>query len=221
MRLTTLSDRLSLLVVFALASCLAPPRPQRERLAATPLVVRTPAATATPTNPPAADEATPTATATPEQSPEAEAEEEEVEPPSLLPKITDATRPNVAASLRLIEDGRTLLVQEDYDHALDRLERALAIDPSNAYGYYFLARVHYEKHNYDQTIAFADKAALLSARDDRPWAARAYALQGAAFEAVGRFPDARAAYRKALAMDPHSGAASAGITRLGGNATAP
>ncbi len=207
-----------MLVVLALASCLAPPRPQRERLAATPLVVRTSPAIATPTSPPAtADEATPTATATPEPSPEAE----EAELPSLLPKITDATRPNVAASLRLIEDGRTLLVREDYDHALDRIERALAIDPSNAYGYYFLARVHYEKHNYDQTIAFADKAALLSARDDRPWAARAYALQGAAFEAVGRFPDARAVYRKAFAMDPHNGAASAGITRLGGNATAP
>ncbi len=65
------------------------------------------------------------------------------EPESLLSHIGPTTPPNVTAALRLIEDGRQQMRQGRYDQAIDRFERAVAIDPTNAYGYYFLAQLHY------------------------------------------------------------------------------
>ena len=133
---------------------------------------------------------------------------------SLLTHIGPTTPPNVAAALRLIEDGRQQMQQGRYDRALDRFERALAIDPSNAYGYYFLAQLHFETKKYDQAVAFASRAVVLSARTDHVLLGRAYGLQGAAFEAVGRYPDARKAYEKAIEADPANVAARLGMTRL-------
>jgi tetratricopeptide (TPR) repeat protein len=136
------------------------------------------------------------------------------EPESLLTHIGPGTPPNVAAALRLIEDARQQMQQGAYDAALDRLERAVAIDPTNAYGYYFLARVHFLKKNYDQAIAFASRAASLSTRADRLSLGRIRSLQGAVFEEVGRYPDARKAYQQALEADPDNLSAQVGLTRL-------
>jgi len=138
------------------------------------------------------------------------------EPDSLLTHITKSTPPNVAAALRLIEDGRDLLAKGRYDQALDRFERSVAIDPSNAYGYYFLAQLHYQTKKYDQAVAFASRAAALSSRTDRAWEARCYSLQGAVFEEVGRFADARKAYKRAVDADPANPTARTGYARLNG-----
>jgi predicted negative regulator of RcsB-dependent stress response len=136
------------------------------------------------------------------------------EPESLLGLINRTTPPNVAAALRLIEEGRQHVRQGHVDQALDRFERAVAIDPTNAYGYYFLAQLHYLNKNYDQAIAFASRAAVLSARVDPTWLARVYSLEGAAFEDVGRYPDARKAYEKAVQADPNNLAGRVGVARL-------
>jgi len=120
----------------------------------------------------------------------------------------------VAAALRLIEDGRQQMEQGAYDAALDRLERAVAIDPTSAYGYYFLARVYLLKNNYDQAIAFASRAASLGARTDRVCLGRIYSLEGTVFEEVGRYPDARKAYQRAIEADPDNLSAQVGLTRL-------
>ncbi len=208
-------------VVLLGGGCLAAPRPQR-------LVPPPVAAPVTPTATPSPTPETPPSPLIETEAGEVEEEPETgpmsedpagelpAEPPSLLTRIDAQTPPNVAAAVRLVEEGRALLEQQSYDRALDRLERALVIDPSNAYSYYFLARLHFEQRAYDQAIAFADKSAVLSARADRLWAARAYVLQGAVFEQAGRYVDARAAYRRALAADPRSLAAQVGVTRLGG-----
>ncbi len=136
------------------------------------------------------------------------------EPESLLSRINATTPPNVSAALRLIEDGRKQLRLGEPDLALERFERAVAIDPTSAYGYYFLARFHYEKKNYDQAINFANRAAALGARSDRVCVGRALALEGGVFEEVGRYADARNAYRKAVEADPNNLAAHAGFARL-------
>lgn len=136
------------------------------------------------------------------------------EPESLLTHINATTPPNVAAALRLIEDGRQQMHQGRYDHALDRFERGVAVDPANAYGYYFLAQLHFQTKKYDQAVAFASRAVVLSARTDRILMGRSYGLEGAAFEAVGRYPDARTAYEKAVEADPNNLAARVGIARL-------
>jgi tetratricopeptide (TPR) repeat protein len=104
--------------------------------------------------------------------------------------------------------------QGAYDAALDRFERAVAIDPTSAYGYYFLARVHFLRKSYDQAIAFASRAASLTARTDRIWLGRIRSLEAAVFEEVGRYPDARKAYQQALEADPDNLSAQVGIARL-------
>jgi len=135
-------------------------------------------------------------------------------PESMLTRISASTPPNVAAAYRLIEEGRRLLSQDSFDQALQRFERSVAVDPSSAYGYYFLAEVHVRTHTYSQAIAFAGRAAALSSRRDRVCEARAYALQGSVYEKVGRFADARAVYTKALNSDPRNGEARLGLIRL-------
>lgn len=152
----------------------------------------------------------PTPTSTPEAT--------SAEPESLVTHIGPGTAPNAAAALRVIEDGRQQITKGAYDAALERFERAVAIDPTNAYGYYFLARVHFLKKDYDQAIAFASRAATLSRRGDRLWLGRIYSLQGAVFEEVGRYPDARKAYQQAVDADPNNLAARVGVARLSGGA---
>ena len=57
-------------------------------------------------------------------------------------------------------------------------------------------------------------AVVLSARTDPVLLGRSYGLQGAAFEAVGRYQDARKAYAKAIEADPNNLAARVGVARL-------
>lgn len=152
----------------------------------------------------------------PESSGGAEAGAGESELESMVNRISANTAPNVAAALRLIEDGRRQMREGAYDAALDRLERAVAIDPTSAYGYYFLAQVHFLKKNYDQAVAFASRAASLGRRADPAFRGRIYNLQGAVFEQVGRYPDARRAYQQALMADPQNVPARVALARLGG-----
>lgn len=168
---------------------------------------------------PALEAGAPTPTPTPQQvaalpppgTTQAAAQSEQE---SLLTHIGPTTPPNVAAALRLIEDGRQQMNQGRYDRALDRIERGVTVDPANAYGYYFLAQLHFQMKKYDQAVAFASRAVVLSARSDRVLMGRSYGLEAAAFEAVGRYQDARKAYEKAVEADPNNLAARVGVARL-------
>jgi tetratricopeptide (TPR) repeat protein len=130
--------------------------------------------------------------------------------------IQPTTAPNVAAATRLVETARAELSAGHTDTAMEKLEQAIAIDPNNAYAYYFLAESHFNRGTYDQAVVFADKAALLSARMDPSWASRSYCLQGRIYEASGRFADARASYGQAIAADEQNRTAWEGLIRLGG-----
>lgn len=134
----------------------------------------------------------------------------------MLARITAKTPPNAAAALRLVEEGRGLLARGEDDQAVHRFERSVAIDPQNAYGYFFLAQAHRKARRYDQAIAFAGRAAALAARNDPPCAAKAFTLQGLVYEHVGRFADARRAYLQGLQSDSDNATARAGLTRLSG-----
>jgi len=138
-----------------------------------------------------------------------------VEPPTLEHTITASTAPNEAAATRLVAAGRERMAAGDNGAALEQLERAIAIDPANLYAYYYLAELHFTHHTYDQAIEFADRAASLSAGRAPDWASRAYTLQGNAFEAAGRFADARRAYTRAIEAAPGNLAAQVGLARVG------
>ena len=138
------------------------------------------------------------------------------EPDSLLAMIQPTTAPNVAAATRRVQAARAELHAGRTDAAVENLEQAIAIDPNNAYAYYFLAEIHFTGGSYDQAVVFADKAALLSARLEPSWASRSYCLQGRIFEASGRFADARASYAQAIEADEENRTAWEGLVRLGG-----
>jgi tetratricopeptide (TPR) repeat protein len=133
---------------------------------------------------------------------------------SLAPQIKSAKSPNVAAALRLVDEGRALLGQERFDQARSRFEQSVSIDPSSFYGYYYLARLSYVTQAYSQAAAFANRATALGAGAERAWLGRAYALQGEIFEKVGRFPDARTAYQRAVETDPTNLTAYVGRARV-------
>jgi len=139
--------------------------------------------------------------------------------PSPLESLKPGTPPNVAAATRLAEAARIRLAAGDDAAALEQLERAIAIDPNNAFAYFFLAQLHLHTHSYDQAIAFADRAAGLSANTSPEWTSRAWALQGNAYEAAGRFADARQAYLRAVRASPNNLAAAVGLARTGGGTT--
>jgi TPR repeat/Tetratricopeptide repeat len=138
-----------------------------------------------------------------------------VEPPSLLDTINANTPPNVAAATRLVDAGRAHMATGDDGAALEQLERAIALDSGNPYAYYYLAELHFTHRTYDQAIVFADRAASLSDARAPAWASRAYTLQGNAFEAAGRFADARSAYTRAIQAAPGNLAAQVGLARVG------
>ncbi|HVM96583.1 MAG TPA: tetratricopeptide repeat protein, partial [Candidatus Acidoferrales bacterium] len=120
----------------------------------------------------------------------------------------------VAAGLRLVEEGRLLLVQQQVDAARERFERSLSVDPSGPYAYYFLAQLSYQRQSYDQASAFAGRAAGLARRSTPAWQARIGALQGSVYEAVGKYPEARQAYQQALRVDPGNATARAALGRI-------
>jgi hypothetical protein len=132
----------------------------------------------------------------------------EPEPPAPLPddssliaKITAGTHPQRAASLRLVEEGRKLVDAGAPAKGLPRLEQSLAIDSSNPYAYFYLAKAHHKLGRYRESLNFLDVAeSRLSS--EAYWMAEVYALRGENFRALGLSERAEASYSKALSINP-------------------
>lgn len=114
----------------------------------------------------------------------------------------------------MVQEGRKFIEAGQYDQAGERLERAVAVDPSNSYGYYYLAELKRARREMNQAVAFASRAVSLSSRAEKGWQAVTLTLQGEIFEQVGRFRDARASYSRALQADPSNLGARVGVLRV-------
>lgn len=147
---------------------------------------------------------------TPEAPPAAES-------PSLLAKIEPHTPPRRAASLRLAEEGRRLLGAQQYDRALAKFEQSLALDPTNAYSYFYLAKAHHLMGRYRESLNFLDVAeSRLGA--EAFWLAEIHALRGDNYRALGFPGRAEGSYTQALRLNPESPGAREGMSRLRGAA---
>ena len=120
---------------------------------------------------------------------------------SLLSMITPQTPPQRAASLRLTEEGGELLENQDYDKGLSKLEKAIAIDSTNAYVYYYLAWAHHFLHRYKESLNFLEVTESRFVTEPY-WQARVLALKGENLRALGFFDEADENYARALKTDP-------------------
>ena len=139
---------------------------------------------------------------------------------SLLARTTPDTPPWQVASIRLAEDGRTLLQAGEFDKGLSKLEKAIALDSRNRYAYYFLAEAHYHLTHHQQSLNFLEIVEPLLS-DEPLWLARVYALQGENYRALGFFERADTKYIGALALDPSNLVALDGLSYLPPEILAP
>src|SRR5262245_22746693 len=132
---------------------------------------------------------------------------------SLLAKITPGTSPQRAASLRLTEEGRKLLEAGDAPKALSRLEKTIVVDSTNPYGYFYLAKTHYQLGRYKESLSFLDVAeSRLS--EETFWLAEVHALRGENFRALGMTDKAEDSYAQALRLNSGNRTANDALTRL-------
>ena len=131
---------------------------------------------------------------------------------SLLAKIVPGIPPQRAASLRLSEEGRKLLDGGEYAKALTRLERAIAIDSTNAYGHFLLAKTQFGLRRYKESLNFLDVAESRLGAEPF-WLSEVYALRGENFRALGMAERAEESYEKALTINPGNRTAAEALSR--------
>lgn len=131
---------------------------------------------------------------------------------SILAKITPKTPPQRAASLRLTEEGRKLLTSGDSARALDRFEKAISVDSTNPYGYYYLAQAHYRLGRYQESLNFLEVAESQFGSESY-WLSETLALKGENYRALGFSQKADQSYAQALRLNPGNRVATERLNR--------
>ncbi len=132
---------------------------------------------------------------------------------SLLAKITPTTSPQRAASIRLTEEGRRLLESGDHAKALSRLEKAIAVDSTSPYGFFFLASAHAALGRQQESLKFLDVAEPLFGADPY-WLSEVFTLRGENYRALGSLDRAGMNYSQALRLNPGNRLAADGLSRI-------
>jgi hypothetical protein len=139
---------------------------------------------------------------------------------SLLAKITPGITPQRAASLRLTDEGRKLLDAGDAAKALARLERTIAVDSTNPYGYFYLAKAQNRLGRYKESLNFLDVAE--SRLSGEPfWQAEVHALRGDNYRALGQPQRAETSYVQSLRLNSGNRTAADALLRLQADAQSP
>jgi len=131
---------------------------------------------------------------------------------SLLAKITPGTTPQRAASLRLTDEGSKLIDAGAPGRGLPRLEQSIAIDSTNPYGYFYLAKAHNKLGRYKESLSFLDVAESRLAGEPY-WLAEVHALRGENFRALGMAGRADESFNKALSINSGNRTAAEAIYR--------
>jgi hypothetical protein len=131
-----------------------------------------------------------------------------------------ATQPALAASLRMTDQAREEILKHQDDDAIQNLTRAISIEATNPYAYFYLGRAFLGKKNYAQAITFFDRAQTHFGTNPQ-WLGETLAFEGLTNEQSGQMSIAIAYYQKALVAVPGNLMARVGLTRLSGEQTAP
>ncbi len=127
--------------------------------------------------------------------------------------ISSASSPALAASLRVAEQARKDILEERTDDAIHALGRALSIDPSNPYAYFYLGRAWLSRKDYAQATTFFKRAEMgFAANGD--WLGETLAFEGLTYEQQNDSQAALTAYQQALQAEPGNLMARVGFTRL-------
>ena len=142
----------------------------------------------------------------------------EVSPPTVtgipaLPALSALPAQELIA-LGFVEDGKTLLDQQDPDGAQELFERAISVAPFQPYSYYFLGRLAFARGDHKQAIAFLQKAELLFSKTERAWLGETTSLKGTVYEDLQDYDHARSAYRRSLRFEPANLKVLSALARL-------
>jgi tetratricopeptide (TPR) repeat protein len=125
-------------------------------------------------------------------------------------------QPALNASLRFAEQGRKSLEASKPDDAIRDLGRAISIDPTDPYAYFYLGRAYMMKKDYQQALAFFGRSEV-GLRTVPAWLGEVKSFEGACLEEQGKFPAAALAYKQALDAAPGNLMARTGYGRLSEN----
>jgi Tetratricopeptide repeat len=123
-------------------------------------------------------------------------------------------------SIRIADRARRDLIKHQPDEAIRMLGRALSIDATNPYAYFYLGRAYLMKHNYSQALTFWSRAAIGFSKNPK-WLSETLSFEAAAKERLGQSDEARSDYVRALKLAPDNELAKSGIGRLGPPAPPP
>ncbi|MBI5182596.1 MAG: tetratricopeptide repeat protein [Nitrospirae bacterium] len=127
--------------------------------------------------------------------------------------IQPETSPQKAASLRLTEEGRAYLQSGNLTKASEALEKAIAIDASNPYAYYYFASLRSKKGEHKQSLGLLAKAEILF-KDNPFYLSNVYSLMGRNHESLFQYNDAKKRYEQALRLNSENTEAKEGMERL-------
>ncbi len=127
--------------------------------------------------------------------------------------IQPETSPQRAASLRLTEEGKAYLQSGNLIKASEALEKAITIDTSNPYAYYYFAKLRSEKGEHKQSLGLLSKAEILF-KDNQFWLSNVYSLMGRNHESLFQYNNAKKRYEQALKLNEENIEVKEGIERL-------
>lgn len=105
------------------------------------------------------------------------------------------------ASLRLTEKGRGQIDEGDKEIAMESLNKALSIDPINPFAYYFLAKIHSDRHEHRESLGLLEKTRQYSTKFPF-WKAQSHLLSAFNCRALGLSKQMNFHLKKAKEFDP-------------------
>ncbi|HLG18966.1 MAG TPA: hypothetical protein VI895_04000 [Bdellovibrionota bacterium] len=121
--------------------------------------------------------------------------------------------PRRAASMRVVEEGRKELTKNLYERAAYHFSRAVEIDSSNPFAYFYLGVTRFRSGQFNQAAnLFGRSSDLFDLMNN--WRAEALAYRGESLEKTGKIQEAQKAFALALEADASNARAQEGHARL-------